>query len=211
MPKSSLTIHTQRYEVPQKKQIKKKDPGSRWTTERVKHMNHPSCPPPTPTGLVTADLTLGDWGDPGQGEVDADVDDTDDPEGLCEVGAVAHEAEDDGEDDAAEVAAAAGEAREDAVGEGVDVGDEGEVGAVAGLEEDGHEGGEAEHGGLVVGVDAADDDEPQAREQAAGRDPALLEPEVAPAQVVQHVGDDPPQRAGSEVEEAEHGRPVCCF
>lgn len=88
--------------------------------------------------------------------------------------------------------------------------DEGKVGAVAGLVEDGHGGDEAEHGGdavpaILAGVHRADDDEQRTGGEAAGRDPKFLRPEAAPETPVQDVGDDAAQRAGDKVQEAEDG------
>lgn len=157
---------------------------------------------------MTAHLALWNWPDPGEQDVEGKVDTANDPEGLGVARAVIHESENDGEDDAAEVPDATREAADDAIGVGVDVRDEGEVGAVAGLEEDGHEGDEAREGGQVVRVDLADDDEQHARDDAAGVHPGLLEPDAAAEAVVQQVGDDAAQGPGDEVEEAEHGGPV---
>ncbi len=102
------------------------------------------------------------------------MDEADDPEGLGVVGAVAVKAEDDSKDNAAEVTTGTREARDDAVGEGVHMRHEGKVGAVAGLEEEGHKSRQSEHRRPVVRVHAADGDEEEARENTADRDPGLL-------------------------------------
>ena len=92
---------------------------------------------------MTTNLSLGNWSDPAQGHVDGDGDDTDDPEDLRIVVAVV--TEDDGEDDASKIANSTGAATDDTVGIGMHVWDEGEVGTVAGFEEEGHAGDETEH------------------------------------------------------------------
>lgn len=84
-----------------------------------------------------------------------------------------------------------------------------EVGAVAGLEEDGHEGDQAEDlGGRVVRVDAADDDEQGARDAPAQHDPELLAPQVVARRLEDQVADDAAEGPRDKVEEAEHGGPV---
>lgn len=157
---------------------------------------------------MPADLPLRDGRDPAEDEVEADGEDADDPEGLGVVGAGVHEAEDDGEEDAAEVAAGARGARDDAVGVRVHVRDEREVGAVAGLEEDGHERHEPDHRRQVVRVRAPDHDEQGPRHAPADDDPRLLGPDAAPRRPVQRVGRHAAERARDDVEEPEHGGPV---
>ena len=134
-----------------------------------------------------------------------------DPKALGIVGAVVHEAEDDGEDDTAQVTRAARDARENTVGEGMDVGDQGKIGAVTGLVEDGHDEDETEHGGLLVGVELADEDEESASAETADGDPSLLEPQILLANLVENIAHDTTHRASDEVEEAEHGSPVGSF
>ena len=92
------------------------------------------------------------------------------------------------------------------VGERVDVRHEREVGAVAALEEKGHAGDEAEHGGGAGGVGEADGDEEGAGADAVGVQEGLLAPDAGAA--VEEVGDDAAERAEDDVEEAEHGGPV---
>lgn len=157
---------------------------------------------------VASHLTLRDRPDPTQQDIEAQMNAPNRPEGLGTVCPVTHEPEDDSKHDTAEVAYAAGEARHDAVGLGVHMRDQCKVGAVAGLEEDGHQRHEAREGGQVVRVDAADDDQQHARQDTACMHPRLLEPQAVPELVVQHVGDDTAQRPGDKVEEAKHGRPV---
>ena len=159
---------------------------------------------------LPADLALGPRRDPAHRQVQRNGDDANDPQALVVALAAVHEAEDDGEDDAAEVASRAGDARQDAVGGRVHVRHEGKVGAVAGLEEDCGDGHDADHDAdvepvLLRRVDAPDDDEQRAGEQAAGRDPALLHPQVAPEAVVEQVGDDAAHGPRDEVEEPEDG------
>lgn len=147
--------------------------------------------------------------DPRQGQVETDHDDANDPKGAGVVGAVVHEPKNDGKDDAAEVAAGARDARDEAVGVRVHVRHEREVGAVAGLEEDGHEGDQAKHlGRRVVRVDAADDDEQRARDASAQHDPELLAPQVVARRLEDEVADDAAEGPRDKVEEAEHGGPV---
>lgn len=84
--------------------------------------------------------------------------------------------------------------------------DEREVGAVAALEEEGHAGDEAEHGGRMVRVRQADGDEEAARDDAIGVQQHLLAPDAGAG--VNEVGDDAAERTADDVEEAEHGGPV---
>lgn len=130
------------------------------------------------------------------------------PEGAGIVRPTVHEPENDGEDDPAQVAHPAREARDDAVGVRVHVRHEGEVGAVAGLEEDGHERHEAVERRQVVRVRLSDHDEQDAGQDAARVHPDLLEPEAVARHVVQEVGDDAAQGPGDEVEKPKHGGPV---
>jgi len=158
--------------------------------------------------LVTTNLPFWNRRDPAACNVDSDVYDANYPESMGVVSATSGESENDGEDDTAQIATASRQARDNAVRKGVDVRDQREVGAVAGLEEDGHQGNEAEHGALVVRVRLANDDEHQASDDTADVNPGFLKPQIASAKVVQEIRDDATQWAGDEIEEAEHGCPV---
>lgn len=85
----------------------------------------------------------------------------------------------------------------------VDVGDEAEVAPVARLEEDGHEGDEAEQDRQLAGVQHPDGDEEGAGQHAADDDPDLLRPEAAARHPVQVVRDEAAERPRHEVLEAE--------
>lgn len=155
--------------------------------------------------LAAANLASRNGLDPGGEQVDGNGDDTDDPEGLGVVDALV--TEDDGKDDATKVTGGAGHAGDDTVGSGVNVGDEGEAGTVAGLEEEGHTGDEAEHGGLGVGVGQADGNLEATADDAEEVEPDLLGPDVAGG-TVQNVRDDTAERTEDDVEETKHGSPA---
>jgi len=136
---------------------------------------------------ATANLPLRNWRDPAENEVKSDVDDADDPERLGIIGAVINKPKDDAEDDAAEVTGRACRAGDNTVGVRVDVRDEAEVGAVAGLEKYGHQRDKAKHGRQVLGVQLPDDDQEGAREQATNHDEYLLRPEAPSRHLIQDV------------------------
>ena len=92
------------------------------------------------------------------------------------------------------------------ISERMHVRDEREVGAVAALEEEGHAGDEAEHGGRMARVGEADGDEEATRDDSVRVQEHLLAPDAGTG--IDEVGDDAAERAEDDVEEAEHGGPV---
>ena len=90
----------------------------------------------------------------------------------------------------------------------VDVGDESEVGTVAGFEEDSHDGDQTDHLAEVRGIELADDDEEDAGHDADEVDPHLLCPEVVVCPLVDQVADEAASRASDDVEKTEHGGPA---
>ncbi|KAA8576641.1 hypothetical protein EYC84_006730 [Monilinia fructicola] len=108
------------------------------------------------------------------------------------------------EDDAAQIAARAHDPTDDAVCAGVYVRHEGEVGAVAGFEEEAHAGDQGEHGGGGLGVCEADGEEEGAGEEAEGEEVQFLGLDVVRA-VVEEVGEHAAEGAEDDVEEAEGG------
>ena len=81
-----------------------------------------------------------------------------------------------------------------------------EIRAVAGFQEEGHAGDEAEHGMFVMWVREADGEEEDAGDDADEVDPDLLAPDVAVA--VDDIGYDAASGAEGDVEKAEHGGPA---
>lgn len=102
--------------------------------------------------LLSTDLALWQRRNPTDCQVDGNMNDADDPAGSGVAAAVVDEPEDDGEHHAAQVAAAAGAPGQDAVGGGMDVRHEGEIGTVACLYEEGGHGDEANHGADVAAI-----------------------------------------------------------
>lgn len=98
--------------------------------------------------------------------------------------------EQDGKDDAAQVTHRAHGPTQDSIRKRMDVRHQGEVGAIASLEEEGHACDEAEHGCFVVRIGEADGEEEDAGDDANEGDPGVLEPEVAGEAGVEDVGDD---------------------
>jgi len=145
---------------------------------------------------------------PGNTEVNGDVDATDNPKALGIVGTVVHEAEYDGEDNTSEVSSSTSKTRHNTVGVAVNVGNETKVGTVACLEEDGHQGNEWGGGVLVVRVDLADDDAHKTSNDADKVDPQLLRPQIAVCCDVDPVSDETSKRTRDNIEEAEHGCPA---
>jgi len=94
--------------------------------------------------LTTTDLSLRNWFDPADSQVNSDRDDTDDPERLSVVRAQIPE--DDSEDDTTEVARSSRDTRDDTVCERVNVGYKCEVGTVSSLKKECHPSDESEHG-----------------------------------------------------------------
>ncbi len=82
----------------------------------------------------------------------------------------------------------------------------GVVGAIAGFEEQGHTGDEAEHGALLVRVGEADSNEEGAGDDGENMDKVFLAPDTALP--VDEVGDDTAHGSEDDVEQAEHGGPV---
>lgn len=106
------------------------------------------------------------------------------------------EPEQNGENHTSEISHSAYRATHDAVGMRVDVRDQREGSAVAGLEEERHAGDEAEHGGLAMRVEQADGDQEGAGDDADGDDPGFLEPEVGGHMLVEEVADDAAEGSG---------------
>lgn len=76
------------------------------------------------------------------------------------------------------------------IGVRVNVRHQGEIRTIAGLEEEGHAGDEAEHCRLVTRVEEADGDEEGAGDDAYEEDPGFFEPEVGGDVFVEKVADD---------------------
>jgi len=155
--------------------------------------------------LATTDLASWDWLDPGDGKVDADGDDADDPEYGVVVGPIV--SEDDGEDDTAQVTSGASQAGDDTVGVGVDVRHECEIGTVGSLEEEGHASDETDHCRAVVAVGDTDDDLEHTADDGQGVEPDLLAPDAL-GLAVDDISDNTTDGSEDDVEETEHGRPV---
>lgn len=144
------------------------------------------------------------------------MNDADDPAGSGVAAAVVDEPEDDGEHHAAQVAAAAGAPGQDAVGGGMDVRHEGEIGTVACLYEEGGDGDEAYHGADVAAIgfrriNFSDDDEQRPAQEAGHGDPGLFRPQVLSGYLVEDVCHDAAERTCDKVEEAEDGGVVAGF
>lgn len=88
-------------------------------------LTHPSSP---------SNLVLGRRADPAHSKIHGNGNDTDDPNTLGIVGVTV--AENDGANDTTEIASRTDESGNNAVGEGVHVGNKGEVSAVAGVHKD---------------------------------------------------------------------------
>lgn len=150
-------------------------------------------------------MALGHRLDPGNAEVDANGDDTDDPDDtivMCTV-----EAEDECEDDATKVAQGANYTRNNTIGEWVDVGHDSKVSTVGCIHEDGETSDKSEHGGLIVGVEETDGEHESTHGSTAEADPHLLGPDRVGV-VVDDVGNDTSHGAEDDVEETEHGGPA---
>lgn len=67
---------------------------------------------------------------------------------------------------------------------------QGEVGAIASFEEEGHAGDQTKHGRFVLRVEKADGNEEGAGDDADKENPAFLQPEVGGDVFVQKIADD---------------------
>lgn len=103
---------------------------------------------------ASANLALGNWLDPHEGEVDPDSHGPDYPERLGVI--LAKNTKDDRENDTAKIAGGAGATGHDTVSVRVHMGHKRKVGAVAGVHEEGHARNKTEHSVLVVRVREAD-------------------------------------------------------
>lgn len=155
---------------------------------------------------MPANLPLRNRSNPSQAQIDRNGDDADNPKHLLVILVIIPE--DNRKDDAPQIPHPARDPADDAVGMRVHVRDEREVGAVAGLEEEGHAGDEAEHGALVVAVRQADGDLEGARHDREAVDQVLLAPDARAA--VERVGDEAADGSAGDVEQAEHGGPAAC-
>src|SRR5689334_21647089 len=126
---------------------------------------------------MSTNLALRERRNPADGDAYAQLNAPNDPEGLRIVASMVHEPEDDGKYDTTEVASGTRQTAQDAVCVGVDVRYQREVGTIAGFQEDAHERDEADHGALVVGVQAPNDNEHNTSDNTTDDDPGLLQPQ----------------------------------
>ena len=156
--------------------------------------------------LSATDLTFWNWPNPAYSKVDGDGDDTNDPEGLCVVGAVV--AENDGKDDTTKVTHGTGEARDDTVGMRVNVRDQRVVETVGTLKEEGNTTtDETNQCWTVVGVGDTDDNQEDAHHDRIRVKENLLGPHGL-GTAVDIVTEDTTKRTEDDVHETKHGSPV---
>lgn len=110
-----------------------------------------------PSHLTTTNLALRNRLDPRKRQINRDSNNPNNPKHLPIIHPIIPK--DNRKDNASKVATSASDTTDDAVGERMDVRYQSEVRAVAGFEEEGHAGDEAEHCGVRFGVGDPDGDE----------------------------------------------------
>jgi len=148
-------------------------------------------------------LPLRNRRDPANRQVHRNMHNTNNPEPLGVISPIIHKPKDNSKDYTPQVSTRTGQPRQNPVSKGVDVRHQRKVRAITRLVEDGHERDKTNHGGDVVRVHHANDNQEHAREDPADVDPDLLQPEAAPEAVIQQIANYAAERAGDEVQEAE--------
>lgn len=114
--------------------------------------------------------------------------------------------EDDGVDHTSHISNSTYNTRNDSILSRVDMRYESIICAVASFEEQCHDRNKAKHGGFVMRIELANDDQEHASKNASDVDESFLQPQVLVV-LVDDVSADATERTSHEVKKTEHGSP----